>query len=1193
MSGSGDPVYLKSIEMVGFKSFAKKTTIHLEKGITAIVGPNGSGKSNVSDAVRWVLGEQSAKSLRGANMQDVIFGGTQTRKPMGYCEVTLVFDNTDNFLPTDYSEVSVTRRAYRNGDNEYMINRSSCRLKDILSLFHNTGIGKDGYSFIGQGRINDILSPKSEDRRMVLEEAAGITRYKVRKTEAEQKLEHTNSNLQRVNDIIAELHDQIGPLEQQSKEARKYFQFRDELKHNEVNLFLYRYEKSVQRIEQLQSQIAAIQDEYDQTHEQFTSVTTAENEAYLRELDQKLSAARDEITALKTKLVQFEGSNQLFNEKISNASKESQRIADDLDVWQKAIAALLREKEEAEANISAVKAEKDDADKEQAKLSAHLQIMLSELKQAETELDQKKEQLFASMNAAVNAKSSLEKFQNIQSSVLERMDAVEREISKTIQEQNDLESERKRSDKVISDLADGKKLITEDLRQKTEQYNRLLLTVEENNRKQNECKSSMNVAASRLAMLEEMKQNYEGFSYSVRKLLSDAENKPELKRRISGVIGNVVKAPQNMELAIETALGAALQNIITETEDDAKILIEHLRSNNYGRATFMPLSAAKPRLLNAEEKRFLSDGGVIGVASELVQCDKRFAGAVASVLGRVVIVDHLSSGIALIKRCSYAFRVVTLEGDVLSPGGTITGGSVNNKQVGGLLRRDRAIEEEQKKQDQLKASFTELIKKLDACNIELNSSLSQIEKCKNVLHEADVNIAREKEKQDTLIFLEQKNKEKADGLKLEQSQLCDTIQEIQAKLEKMQKAQEQFNKDNTLTHADIAGYQNAVLEKRKQCDDCSGDLSALQFKCHSYGSRLEMLVSGFGKQQAEIDRLESNSRNANLQKEQAEREVHQLAAAQTSETVFAAEGQIQLQSLLASLQKLEKEKEAAFSGLQETNAKRDSYQEVLTEILERRHKAEMQISKIESDLSSLQEKIWDDYELTYGEAQQFKEPIAVSQAQNRVFEIREAMRAMGPINPNAVDDYNSASSRLAFLSNQKTDLEKARDDLLTLINELIATMRIKFKTECEKINQNFNTVFAHLFNGGSASIAFLDDDVLESRIDIEAQPPGKKLQSISLLSGGEKSLVAIALLFAILSLRPAAFCILDEVDTSLDDANVNGYASYLNKYADKTQFVLITHRKNAMEVCDTLYGVAMVEKGVSELVAVRLSDIAS
>ena len=1186
-------MYLKSIEMVGFKSFAKKTTIQFEKGITAIVGPNGSGKSNVSDAVRWVLGEQSAKSLRGANMQDIIFGGTQTRKPMGYCEVTLVFDNTDATLPTDYSEVAVTRRAYRSGDNEYMINRSACRLKDILSLFHNTGIGKDGYSFIGQGRVNEILSPKSEDRRMVLEEAAGITRYKVRKTEAEQKLEQTNNNLQRVNDIILELQDQLGPLEQQSKEAKKYFQLRDELKHTEINLFLYRYEKNVQRIDQLKSQLTAIQEEYDTTHSLFTSVTTTEHEISIHEIDQKISDARDEITAIKTKLVQFEGSNQLYNEKISHVLKETKRITDEIAAWKDAIVVLEDEMKTSMESYGTIEQEKAAAESERNRIQAQLQNAIEDTRQAELELDQKKEQLFASMNAVANTKTNLEKFQAIQTSVLQRLDTLEREISKTVQEKNDLASESKKINDVQNEIFSEKKRVMEEVRQKIGMHNQMLQLLEENGKKQNDTRSAISVSTSRIAMLEEMKLHNEGFSSSVRKLLNDAKDNDQINRRIAGVIGNVVKAPANMELAIETALGGAVQNIITESEDDAKYLIEYLRSNNGGRATFMPLSAARPRLLTAEEKGMFSIKGVIGVASELVQYEKRFSSVIASILGRVVIVDGLPCGIALMKRCGYAFRVVTLEGDVLSPGGTITGGSVNTKATGGLLRRDRSIEEEQKKCAQLEQALKVFDQKQSELRAELDEYRSQIDSCKDHLHEFDVNIAREKEKQDTVTFLQQKNNDRTKELELEQSQLNDTISEIQIKLTKMQEAQEQLSRGNTLTQTTISNFQNTVLEKRKQCDEYSSTLSTLNLKCQSLDNRLEMLSSVASKQQAEIAKLESNIKTASLQKGQAEQEISQLSSQQSNATVSASEGTKQLQLLQEAQSKLEKEKEAAFSGLQATNAQRDSYQQVLTEILERRHKTEMQISKFESDLASLQEKIWDDYELTYGEALQYQENIAVSQAQNRVLEIKEEMRAMGSINPNAVEDYNSASSRLEYLNGQKRDLEKAKDDLALLINELITTMRQKFKTECEKINRNFNTVFAHLFNGGTASLEFLDEDVLESRIEIEAQPPGKKLQSISLLSGGEKSLVAIALLFAILSLRPAAFCILDEVDTSLDENNVNGFASYLNKYADKTQFILITHRKNAMEVCDTLYGVAMVEKGVSELVAVRLSDIAS
>jgi chromosome segregation protein len=1182
-------LHLKRLELYGFKSFAQRTEIDFDRGITAIVGPNGSGKSNVSDAVRWVLGEQSAKSLRGGSMQDIIFGGTEKKKPLSVCEVTLVFDNSDYALPVEYSEVSVTRRAYRSGDNEYFINQKACRLKDIVALFHDTGVGKEGYSIIGQGRINDILSAKSEDRRMVLEEAAGITKYKTRKLDAERKLNNTAENLNRIQDILEELGARLGPLQQQSAEAKKYLSLRERLKILELNHFLYRHDKDTQRRKSAQEAILELTELYEQKQRQEEALTTDEAEQAVREADGALSAVSREIVEISTQIERRFGQERLLRERLEHALQERERIENALE--QLCV--------QAEENNAAVKNARETLEKLRGQ-EAEAMALLSRAESAagaaeeqeraiEERLEQRKNEMIAQMNRQSDAKSRQARLETMKAAAQAQLKEMDAQIEVASSEEQKLSKERVEAQAQMQAFLEKKRALAEKLTQKTQALSRMKAEADAGKAELRRQEDALQAAKSAYSMLLEMQKHYEGYGYSVKRLLTDCEKSAELQRRIEGVVASLLRTPKQYETAIELALGGALQNVVTTSEQDAKYIIEYLRERKYGRATFMPLSAAKPRYLSRQERDALAMPGVLGVGSELVEFEPRYEKVISSLLGRTVVVEDLDAGIALMKRTGYAFRAVTLKGDILSPGGTMSGGSVHTKNTS-LLGRERSIAQAKEQISQLEQALETLrggLSRRGALRAEAELDAKALT---DSLHTMEIDIARETEKLETVLLYCEKNAEQKKMLSEERGRLFERISDVEAELKTLL-CSEASTSGDTVSREEIMALSADFAKKREKREQCAAALTEAKLSLLGRQKETQSTLAEIARLERETDRL---GRERLRLEQELERARQQLAICEQEQArVLGGEQEEnrKLSELEQKKQRLEQRKEELFLEMQRIGGQKRALQQEMNELLDKKHRLEVQESRLEAELLNSAQRIWEEYELTYAGALAYRQEMGFGKIQQEIDEVRRQIKDMGDINPRAIEEAQEVSRRYEELTLQKTDMEKARENLNALIDELTGKMRRQFKEEFAKINENFGVVFTQLFGGGSARLILTDEtDVLNSPIEIQAQPPGKKLQAISLLSGGEKSLVALALLFGILSLRPAPFCILDEVDTSLDEVNVDRFAEYVLKYREDTQFIIITHKKNSMAVADCMFGVAMEEKGISRIISVRISE---
>lgn len=1182
---------LKKLEIYGFKSFAQKTEIVFNQGITGIVGPNGSGKSNIGDAVRWVLGEQSAKTLRGSKMEDVIFNGTQKRKPMAYCEVSLVFENEDHFLPIDYHEVMVTRRVYRNGESEYYINKNASRLRDIVELFRDTGIGKEGYSIIGQGRIDDILSQKSEDRRQVFEEAAGIVKFKSRKEEAERKLNKTLDNLSRVEDIIDELSRQLEPLEKQAKDAKRYLDLSAELKQLDINVFLVRHDQSKNKISQIEQAIEGLEAVIVQGETLVQEKTQAKEE-----LEEKIEQLETEIETIRTTLT--EKTNQWY-ERVNKQERLEQQLERNEEKKKEFITSL-EELEEKQQQLSLL--EQDGEKGSQLQLLKQQQA-LDELNAFEEILSQKQQQMElvqaelekekTAMMEAINRVSMAKNSQTRQLAVLSQMEQRLEEMVQThLSSINEMQRGKDQNQKAqqeyqhtLNTFKEKKEKVTL-LEEKTKAAEKMLAEQSQNLLQQQQQLQGMH---SRLKLLEEMSRDFEGYYQSVKKALTYAQRQNNTK--VHGVVAMLMKVPKELETAVDMVLGAALQNIVTEDEYTAKELVQYLRENKLGRATFLPLNTIKGRGLTPNERKALPLPGCIGVASELVSFDPKYGQIIENLLGRTVIAKDLDAGIAIMRAGGQGFRLVTLAGDVMHSGGSITGGSIQSKMTN-LLGREREIEELAQNISREETLIQKGQKETAALKEEQLRLSEELGELTYQLHQEEIAVAREHER-------------------LENSK--EDLRQAENRLEQTDQAKQQLEEG-------IASIREDLSSLEEQTDDSASTQQAHEEKVNNLQQELTGLREDFEKTKDEVN--EKRLVQANISHEwemiKKDRDRAQLELAQTLRTientkhniVQSEEEKTQLLMQQETLLSENHVKQQELNSLEENNKSKEEHRrenqrkvrELQQEIDElhqqtndmtgKAHRSEIQKTKVQSELENLQERIWNTYELTYGTAQEMREEdFNVTQGEKRSDTIRTEIRQMGPVNVNAIEDYVSVSERYEDLTTQQKDLLSAREDLNLLIGKLLVQMEEQFVEQFSLLQEYFQETFVRLFGGGKAELKLEDPkDPLNCGIEVIAQPPGKKLQLLSLLSGGERALTAIAILFAMLKLKPTPFCILDEIEAALDDANINYFADYLAEYSKNTQFVVVTHRKGTMERCDALYGVAMEEKGVSKMVSVNLKD---
>ena len=1182
---------LKKLELYGFKSFAQRTEIVFDEGITGIVGPNGSGKSNIGDAVRWVLGEQSAKTLRGASMSDVIFNGTQKRKPLSYCEVSLVFDNDDHALAMEAAEVMVTRRVYRNGESEYYLNRTACRLKDVVDLFRDTGIGKEGYSIIGQGRIDEILSRKSEDRRQVFEEAAGIVKFKARKEEADKKLQRTLENLERVDDILDELTKRLKPLEEQSRNARVYLELSTELKDLDLNLFLIRSDRARARLSELESELLTVQTILTDTESNLTDKTTRRDETQNRidQLEEAITKARTELMECAEHVHESQKKLSALQSRRETRSENRQRIVREQEEAQERLAEIEKDHARIQADVEKQHSLITDAEQILRATQEAAEKAQTKEKEADAALEAQKAAVIDQMNRLSDVRNDKTRLNTMQAQMETRLTEIE-ESSGALQEQEaalrealiavekQLETENQHQQQCQEKLAQARQASDE----ADTAYANLRADVEKQS-------ADMQAAASRHNVLTEMTRDMEGYNMAVRRAMTYAKQRG--LTGVKGVLAQLMTVPQAYETAIDMALGAAQQNIVTDTEETAKELINYLRQNRLGRATFLPMSAIRGKTLYGNERNALKLPGCLGVASELVQCAPEYRGIVENLLGRTVIADNLDHGIPIMRAGNHAFRLVTLEGDVMHSGGSMTGGSAQSK-VSNLLSRERELKE-------LTAKLQTGRAELDKCRQELTQrqqtaqeKRQKVSDAVNALHQQEIAVAREQARRESVSADLNTHLQRMQETEQARVQLHQSLEDIRQQLETIEHQRTGAQGDQSAMEQKTIEMQNALVKARAEASAENDRLMVrtLQLSDLRHGlSDLERDEAHAQQDQAQI--LREQERREQLLHEMDELDAIDENDMKREEAESARRQKEQLRQESAA-QAIEQRRSQAQSDLRDILSDMENLHEAYNRDSEKLHKTELAKARIEGDQKNLQNRIWDTYKLTYAGAEEFRRtPFDEKESDRRAAELQGQIRALGTVNVGAVEEYAETKARVDDLTTQQQDLKRAEMDLREFIERLLIQMRSTFVENFSKMQGYFAETFTRLFGGGHAELKLMDpDDPLNCGIEVNAQPPGKKLQLLSLLSGGERALTAIAILFAMLKLKPTPFCILDEIEAALDDANIGYYADYLKEYSKGTQFIVVTHRKGTMERCNSLFGVAMEEQGVSRMVSVSLQD---
>ena len=1180
-------MYLKRLEMQGFKSFADKTILEFMPGITSVIGPNGSGKSNISDAIRWILGEQSMKSLRGTKTQDIIFAGTQNRKSLGFAEASLIFDNTDGILPIEYSEVTVTRKIYRSGETGYYINKVSCRLKDIVELFMDTGIGRDGYSIIGQGKIDEILSNKSEDRRHIFEEAAGIVKYRTRKEETEKKLEQTKLNLLRINDILTEIEGNLEPLQMQSDKAKKYLNLKEELKNIEVGLFIYNIEKYKQSLEELTKD------------EEIMNSTLNQEEGKLEKIKILKEELKDRIDEITTQIenmqnIGFESQKEIekLNSNINVAEAKIASNTENMETYKKEITELEEKIKNLKEEIEQKQNKKDNLKQNKEKFENELKSKEEELKKLTEKLSSKEieiEKLKKQVEENTDKKYELQSEISMQTANFENLEKRQKQLDQEISN-NISELDRTRMKK--EDIAKGFYEIENN-------RNKVLKSIEEIDNKKQEINNKikefdiqianntneMRMKQSRYNFLVETEKEKEGYIKSVKSLLTDCEKIKELGKGMHGVLANIISVPTEYETAIEMCLGASLQNIVTDTEEDAKKLVEHLRKNNLGRASFLPISSVKGKKIeNIKGKKV----GIVGIASDLISCDKKYEQIILNLLGRTVIVDNMQNAINLAKENNYSFRIITIEGDIINPSGAITGGSVTKKTVN-ILGRSREIESLEKEMKKLKEKIEKIEKDKEQYESSSEDVIEEVQSLEKQLQEIDITYATEKQRVVSIDENIEQIQKRIEKLKDEKERAEENKNTIKISKEENEKLIENINKQNENDQKIIDEFSNVNKDSQKYIDDLNFDITNLKISVSSFNESevsIEEMTEMINK---EIETHTRNAENKKTQIENANFENSKLKEdiENTKQEIEKVKSQVE-----NSGENIEKLKQERIEQNEKLSKKEDEQTEqfkTIEELKAQITKMEVKKTKTEEDITDVINKMWEEYELTPNNAGNYQKPENVALTQRKVNILRTDIKELGSVNVDSIEEYKNLKDRYDFMCEQRLDLEDTMAKLRKVIQEMTETMKKQFKEKFEVINKNFGEVFKELFGGGMAEVTLTDEEnILECGIDITVQPPGKKLQNMTLLSGGEKAFTAIALLFAILKINPAPFCVLDEIEAALDDVNVYRYAEYLKKFAKETQFLIITHRKGTMEAADTVYGVTMEEKGISKLLSMKL-----
>ena len=1182
-------MYLKRLEMQGFKSFADKTVIELMPGITSVIGPNGSGKSNIADCIKWILGEQSMKSLRGAKTQDVIFAGTQNRKSLGFAEASLVFDNTDGALPIEFSEVTITRKIYRSGETGYYINKAPCRLKDVVELFMDTGIGRDGYSIIGQGKIDEILSNKSEDRRHIFEEAAGIVKYRTRKEESEKKLEQTKLNVLRINDIITEIEGNLEPLQQQSDKAKQYLNLKEELKNIEVGLFLYNIEKNKKDLEETSKNEEIMKSNLNLEEGKLEKIKIQKEEikTEIDEITNKIEQMQNIGFESQKQIEQFNSNINIAKNKIKSNQEITERNKAEIIELQKKIDGLKKDIEQKESRKTNLKQNKENFEQELKQKEEELENLTKKLSTKELEIEEIKKRVETNTDKKYELQTEISKKQANIENYEKRQKQLKQEISSQILEIDTIKIKKEDIEKEFNIIENNRNKILKELENNQKQKNEITTKLKQYDENIVKLTNEMRMKTSRHNFLVETEKEKEGYIKSVKQLLLDCEKDQELNKGMYGVIANLISVPKEYETAIEMALGANLQNIVTETEQDAKKLIEYLRKNNLGRASFLPISSIKGKKLETIKGKKV---GVVGIASDLIKFDKRYEQIILNLLGRTVIVDNMQNAINLSKENNNTFRIITLEGDIINVSGSMTGGSIAKKTVN-ILGRSKEIEQLKQEIEKIKNKIEKIEKERQEYENSSEDILEETENLSKQLQEIEITYATEKQKLQSIDeniqnFQERINNQKEEQVNSEKSKA--KLLEEKAKLEK---EIIEITKQNQKEQEVIDEFTSSNKDSQKYIDDLNEDITNLKISVSSFNeseASIEEMAEMLNK---EIETHTKNMENKKLQIENDEKENVELLK-QIEDTQKSIEDvKMQVANSGENIEKLKEDRTEKNQKLSKKEDEQTGEFRIIEDLKSQVTKLEVRKSKIEEDITEIINKMWEEYELTPNQAGNFPKPENIQLSQRKVNNLRTDIRELGSVNVNSIEEYKNLKQRYDFMCEQRLDLEESMTKLRKVISEMTETMKNQFKEKFEIINKNFGEVFKELFGGGQAEVTLTDENnILESGIEITVQPPGKKLQNMTLLSGGEKAFTAIALLFAILKINPAPFCVLDEIEAALDDVNVYRYAEYLKKYTKDTQFLVITHRKGTMEVADTVYGVTMEEKGISKLLSIKLKQ---
>lgn len=1174
-------MYLKRLELKGFKSFPNKTDIIFKEGVTAIVGPNGSGKSNVSDAVRWVLGEQSIKSLRGDKLEDVIFAGSDNQKPMNFCEVALTIDNSDGKLNIDYSEVTIKRRAYRNGESQFYLNNKSCRLKDIKEILLDTGIGKDGYSIIEQGKVDEILSNNPINRRKVFDEACGISKYRYKKTESERNLRNTKENLDRINDIYVEIENQIKPLYNQQVKARKYLDLSEKLKKIEVNNYI----REIQRIEK---QLSEINSQYDVLGQELKNIdeekiafeeSSKEISVQIEEIDKAIEKSTEYINSIRSVIDKKDYEINLLNQRKDNSSTKIKRNMEEVENINKS---FVDNKE----NLKKINKEKEEKEKSINEFKNQLSIFIekneankNKIEELNDKIENLKDEIINLLNEKQDVSNKLSTLNANKDNINQRNENIDLEIS----EINEKLKSKEELLKEIQTEINSKKEKIEDFKKKVNFYYENLRKLKEDNQNLNVKIQNNNYAlkeySSKLNVYIDMENHYEGFNRGVKEVLKNKNLKG-----IYGALGQVVAVPQKYEKAIEAALGAYMQNIITSDENSAKAAINYLKHNKIGRVTFLPMNIIKSKKINNIQART----NFIGIASDLISYEEKYKDILENILGRTVVIDNIDEGIKFARETGHKYKVVTLEGEILNPGGSLTGGSL--KSSGNILSRKRLINEFNEKikvtkeenasiQEKLVSMekeiisckeniqhYEEEIKNLDKELIFSNSSCSRYEEEINSFSSSIKKLENEKENLGSNLSYTLQKKE------VLESQIKDIDDKHKDNKETIEVLSKELNKESEIYENEKSKFDNINIQLTKDKEilkSFNADMERIKEYLNQLNNKKLLIEKENNEEEKEIKDIDEKIIIEDREKENLK---------------------VQLNENNKSLGNKKIVRENLKQKLDDNNLKLKNIDKQFMELREAIFKVESRIEKLESNKESNNFKLFEDYNLTYLQAVELRDDDI--EINKKILDaLKKEIRSLGNVNIDSIEEYKETKERYDFYSEQKEDLQKSIEAIEEIIAELEEHMKIQFKEEFDKINENFKYVYNRLFGGGEGNLTILDEEnILESDIEITAKPPGKKMKNLSLLSGGEKALTAISILFSILLAKPTPFCILDEIEAPLDDSNIARFGTFLKELTSRTQFIAVTHRRGTMEAADYIYGVTMEQRAISKVIALSLNE---